>query len=101
MLLHPRRNWRAKRGEALAYKNESVYVVLDPEGRVIDRGSSTDLPEPNEAAAQIKDYGDYRSINNMTSEAAPMVKDNMILWDSNLLRRAIFTMRGLLTKSCR
>ena len=86
-------------GEALAYKNESVYVVLDPEGRVIDQRIVNRIyRSQNEAAAQIKDYGDYRSINNMTSEAAPMVKDNMILWDSNLLREGDIFYEGVTDK---
>lgn len=86
-------------GEALAYKNESVYVVLDPEGRVIDQRIVNRIyRSQNEAAAQIKDYGDYRSINNMTSEAAPTVKDKMILWDSNLLREGDIYYEGVTDK---
>ena len=85
--------------EALAFKNESVYVVLDLEGRVVDQRIVNRIyRSKNEAALRIKDYGDYRSINNMTSEAAPAVKDNMILWDSDLLREGDIYYEGITDK---
>ena len=43
-------------GEALAYKNETVYVVLDPEGRVIEQSIVNRIYHcDSEEAGMIKD----------------------------------------------
>lgn len=86
-------------GETLAYKNETVYVVLDPEGRVIDQRIVNRIYQcKNKEAEKIKDYGNYRAISNMTSDAAPIMQDNIILWDSTLLQDGDIYYEGLTDK---
>ncbi|NMD42196.1 MAG: hypothetical protein GYA86_02660, partial [Firmicutes bacterium] len=86
--------------ESLAYKNETVYVVLDPEGRVVDQRIVNRIYQCNNAEAEkIKDYGDYQTINNMTSEATPALRENVILWDSNLLQEGDIYYEGITNKS--
>ncbi len=86
--------------ETLAYKNETVYVVLDPEGRVVDQRIVNRIYQGNNAEAEkIKDYGDYQTINNMTSEATPDLRGNIILWDSDLLQEGDIYYEGITDKS--
>lgn len=85
--------------ETLAYKNETVYVVLDPEGRVVDQRIVNRIYQGQDKEAEkIKDYGDYQTISNMTSEAAPDLRDNVILWDSNLLQDGDIYYEGVIDK---
>lgn len=86
-------------GETLAYKNETVYVVLDPEGRVVDQRIVNRIYRCNGEAEQIKDYGSYLSINNMTSEATPVIRDNVILWDRALLQEGDIYYEGITDKN--
>lgn len=88
-----------KEGETLAYKNETVYVLLDPEGRVVDQRIVNRIYKcENQEAGKVKDYGEYVSINNMTSEAAPTVQDDTLLWDSALLQQGDIYYEGITGK---
>jgi putative membrane protein len=87
-------------GETLAYKNETVYVVLDPEGRVIEQSIVNRIYHcDSEEAGMIKDYGSYQKISNMTSGAEPVLQDNMVLWDSELLSDGDIYYEGITGKS--
>ncbi|NLA10696.1 MAG: hypothetical protein GX883_01040 [Firmicutes bacterium] len=86
--------------ETLAYKNETVYVVLDPEGRVVNQRIVNRIYQAKDReAAKIKDYGEYETISNMTSEATPDLRDNVILWDSDLLQDGDIYYEGIIDKS--
>lgn len=89
-----------KSGEALAYKNETVYVLLDPEGRVVEQSIVNRIYRcDGETAGMIKDYGSYREISNMTSEAEPVTQENMVLWNSELLQEGDIYYEGVTDKN--
>ncbi len=99
--LRPEREAAAlKSSETLAYKNETVYVLLDPEGRVVEQSIVNRIYQcGGEPAEMIKDYGSYREISNMTSEAEPVLQENMVLWDSELLQEGDIYYEGISDKS--
>ncbi len=87
-------------GETLAYKNETVYVLLDPEGGVVEQSIVNRIYRcDGEPAGMIKDYGSYREISNMTSEAEPVTQENMVLWNSELLQEGDIYYEGVTDKS--
>ncbi|NLA26138.1 MAG: hypothetical protein GX878_01950 [Firmicutes bacterium] len=87
-------------GSALAYKNETVYVMLNPDGRVVDQRIVNRIYQSkDEEAGMVKDYGEYLDISNMTSETAPLVQDNIILWDSGLLQEGDIYYEGSTEKN--
>ncbi len=87
-------------GSAPAYKNETVYVMLNPDGRVVDQRIVNRIyRSKDEEAGMVKDYGEYLDISNMTSETAPVVQDNIILWDSGLLQEGDIYYEGSTDKS--
>ncbi len=90
----------AETGAALAYKNETVYVVLDPEGKVVDQRIVNRIYRcQDEKAEKIKDYGSYTAISNMTSDAEPVLQDSIVLWDSELLQEGDIYYEGITGKS--
>lgn len=86
-------------GETTAYKNETVYALLDRDGslleqRVVNRIYRAVDPE----AALIADYGAYRAVTNMTSGAEPVLKEDRVIWESALLDEGDIYYEGLVEK---
>ncbi len=85
---------------ALAYKNETVYVMLDPGGKVIEQRIVNRIYCcDSDEKGMVSDYGRYENISNMTSEAEPVLQDDTILWNSELLREGDIYYEGTTDKS--
>lgn len=71
---------------AFAYKNETVYVVLNADGTVADLKVVNWIYDmDNRSLDTIVDYGCYTSVNNMKSEKIPMMNDDHVVWDQESL----------------
>ncbi|MFU8794808.1 MAG: hypothetical protein ACNA7Z_05505 [Dethiobacteria bacterium] len=73
--------------ESPAVKNETVYVLLDHYGavldqRIVNRIYGQEIP----GADSVFDYGVYTSVENMITGDEPAIIDNRIIWDSQLLK---------------
>ncbi len=72
--------------EASVYKNETVYILLDHAGNVLDQQIVNWIYQSgNPEAKIIADYGRYSSVNNMISGEKPILENDRVLWDSALL----------------
>lgn len=73
--------------EAAAYKSETVYVMLDHCGEVIDQRIVNRIYRSEDISApSIADYGSYTSVTNLVSGDEPKMLPNRVLWDSSLLQ---------------
>lgn len=73
-------------GETLAIKNETVYVLLDHNGSVIDqRIINRVYGQKNPEASLIVDYGRYLAVENMISEATPLFEEDRLIWENALI----------------
>ncbi len=71
---------------ALAYKNETVYVVLNADGTVADQRVVNWIYDmDNKSLNTLVDYGHYTSVTNMKSEKVPVVNDDHVIWDQDSL----------------
>jgi putative membrane protein len=61
-------------------KNETVYVILDHNGNVIDQRVVNHLHTAGEARETV-DYGQYSSVKNMESGWSPFVSNGQITWE--------------------
>jgi putative membrane protein len=72
--------------ETSALKSETVYVLLDHDGQVIDQRIVNRIYGQHDPdAALIVDYGRYLSVENMVSPETPIREDNRLLWNSSLI----------------
>jgi len=88
-----------KNDETLAFKNETVYVLLDHDGtvseqRIVNRIYDRQDPE----ASTIVDYGKYSSVISMISNGEPLRENDRVLWDSHLLEEKDIYYEGLIDK---
>ncbi|NLO81771.1 MAG: hypothetical protein GX094_01695 [Clostridiales bacterium] len=78
-------------------KNETVYVTLDHNGRVLDQRVVNRL-YANGAVDKVVDYGDYISIRSMELDVVPEIRNDQIIWDPDLLKRGDIYYEGITDK---
>jgi len=89
----------AKTYETPAYKDETVYVLLDHDGSVLEQQIVNRLYGQHDPEAPlVADYGTYLSVENMTSSAEPVIEENRLLWKSELLKIDELYYEGTLDK---
>lgn len=89
----------AKTDETPAYKDETVYVLLDHDGSVLEQQIVNRLYGQHDSEAPlVADYGTYLSVENMTSSAEPVIEENRLLWKSELLKIDKLYYEGTLDK---
>ncbi len=89
----------AKTDETPAYKDETVYVLLDHDGSVLEQQIVNRLYGQHDPEAPlVADYGTYLSVENMTSSAEPVIEENRLLWKSELLKIDKLYYEGTLDK---
>ena len=78
-------------------KDETVYVILAHNGkvlaqRVVNRLYSNGKPD------EVVDYGDYISVRSMETGTKPEIRNNRIIWDSDLLTKGDIYYEGITDK---
>jgi putative membrane protein len=78
-------------GNAVAYaqgmnykKNETVFVVLDHDGKPVDQRVVNWIYDV-EDSSEITDFGQYKSISNMKCNIQPNIKGDKIIWPKDAL----------------
>lgn len=59
-------------------KDETVYITLDPAGKLISADVVNHIETP--AAGAYTDYGTYTAITNLTNDAKPSVNGDAVTW---------------------
>jgi putative membrane protein len=78
-------------------KNETIYVILDHNGKVKDERIVNRVWGTEENSEWI-DYGDYLEISNMVSEVEPEVEEDRIIWPMDILRIGDLYYQGITDK---
>jgi putative membrane protein len=86
-------------GETKSHKNETVYVLVDHKGAVIEQSIVNRIyAQEDPKAALVIDYGQYESLENMTSPVQPLIENNKISWESQLLNEEDLYYEGKIDK---
>jgi len=78
-------------------KNETVYVILGHDGKVLDQRVVNRLYRNGEFE-EIRDYGKYSLVRNMEASVMPEIQDNQIIWDGALLKKGDIYYEGVTDK---
>jgi len=78
-------------------KNETVYVILDYNGKVKDE-RIVNRVWGIEGNSEWVDYGDYLEISNMVSEVEPEVEEDRIIWPMDILKIGDLYYQGMTDK---
>lgn len=84
-------------GSALVGKNETVYVILDHDGKVLEQRVVNRIYGKGEIE-EVRDYGRYSSVRNMEASAKPKLEDGQIVWDGQLLKKGDIYYEGITDK---
>jgi len=84
-------------GSGFVSKDETVYVILDHDGKVLEQRVVNRIYGKGEIK-QIRDYGQYSSVRNMETSAEPKVQDGQIVWDGQLLKKGDIYYEGITDK---
>lgn len=82
-------------------KSETVYVILESDGKVVDervvnRLWSKDIG--NYASSNISDFGIYDSLKNMEFDVKPIINSDEIIWPGELLNKGSIYYEGVTNK---
>ena len=83
--------------EAGVQKNETVYVILDHDGKVKDERIVNRVWGMDENSEWV-DYGDYLEILNMVSADEPEVEKDRIIWPMDILAIGDLYYQGITDK---
>ncbi len=75
-------------------KNETVYVLLSPDGGVVDQRVVNRLHAKGHVTEAV-DYGDYSSVRNMQSGPEPVVDGDRIEWNTDILTQRDIYYEGI------
>jgi putative membrane protein len=75
-------------------KSETVYVILDHDGKIIDERVVNRIYAPGQPS-EISDYGEYISVRNMESQARPDISGSEIKWNSHSLKNGKVCYEGI------
>lgn len=75
-------------------KNETVYVLLSPDGDVADQRVVNRLHAKGQVTEAV-DYGDYLSVRNMQSGPEPVADGDRIEWDTDILMQKDIYYEGI------
>ena len=78
-------------------KNETVYVILAHNGKVLEQRVVNRLYS-NGKPDEVVDYGDYISVRSMETGTKPEIRNNRIIWDSDLLTKGDIYYEGITDK---
>jgi putative membrane protein len=79
-------------------KSETVYVILDHDGKIIDERVVNRIYAPGQPD-EISDYGEYISIRNMESSVQPDISGHEIKWNSHSLKSGTVYYEGITNKT--
>lgn len=89
----------AREEESKAWKSETVYVLLDHCGEVLEQRIVNRIYGCEDTdAAVVADYGSYLSVSNLTSGAELAVLPDRVLFDSCLLEEGAVYYEGIVDK---
>jgi putative membrane protein len=77
-------------------KNETVYVVLDESGKMVDERVVNSFH--GDIKEDIIDYGEYSSLRNMKSENRPEISGNQIKWSKESAEDGSLYFEGITSK---
>ncbi len=82
-----------------AIKNETVYVSLDHQGRVTEQRIVNRIyGAVDEKAQYIIDYGRYESVENLKGTEEPFIKEDYLLWETDLLQDQDIYYEGIIDR---
>jgi len=79
-------------------KNETVYVILNHNGKVKDERIVNRVWGTDENSEWV-DYGDYLDISNMVSADEPEVEEDRIIWPMDILKIGDLYYQGITDKN--
>jgi len=84
-------------GSGFVGKDETVYVLLDHDGKVLEERVVNRIYGKGDVE-EIRDYGRYSSVRNMEASAEPKIDDGQIVWDGRLLGKGDIYYEGITDK---
>lgn len=80
-----------------SYKNETVYVVLDHDGKVLDQRIVNRI-QVGKGAGRVRDFGEYLSIKSITPGITYEADNGEIRWGTSLTGKSDISYEGIADK---